>query len=165
MRLSDNRLILLPQRALCWPPLTLLSPHKPLGKAQKTLVDPQHLLLIRVSFIPAHDNEMKNTNGTNNPGCVLFLSTCVNTLVDLLSCEIFKTGHPSVLHGPGKKGSSWAGVSRGDGCPVIVSGLGHLLWLELGASLGDWESSCRKHVQEDPRIFSIILRSSSRKCQ
>lgn len=96
---------------------------------------------------------MKNTNGTNNPGCVLFLSTCVNTLVDLLSCEIFKTGHPSVLHGRRKKGSSWAGVSRGDGCPVIVSGQGRLLWLELGGSLRDWDPAAGNMFRKIPEYF------------
>lgn len=29
----------------------------------KTLADPKHLLLIRVSFIPELDGQMKNTNG------------------------------------------------------------------------------------------------------
>lgn len=39
---------------------------------------------------------MKNTNGTNQAAVVLFPSTCINMLVNLLSCEIFKLGHPLV---------------------------------------------------------------------
>lgn len=36
---------------------------------------------------PAHDNRMRNINGMNQPGGVLFPTTCVNRLVCPLSCE------------------------------------------------------------------------------
>lgn len=46
---------------------------------------------------------MKNTNGMNQPGCVLFPSTCINMLGNPLSCEISKLGHPLVLLGSKKR--------------------------------------------------------------
>lgn len=44
---------------------------------------------------------------------MLFPSTCINMLGNLLSCEISKLGHPLVLPGS-KKGSSWARVKQGE---------------------------------------------------
>lgn len=36
---------------------------------------------------PAHDNRMRNTDGMNQPGRLLFPTTCVNRRVGPLSCE------------------------------------------------------------------------------
>lgn len=89
------------------------------GKAQKDspLIDLKTSAANMGQFYPlkktAHDNQMKNINGVNEPSCVLFPTTCINRLVNLLSCEIFMIGHPLVGRGS-KKGSSWRGVKRGE---------------------------------------------------